>query len=255
MAAPVNNSAWLEWMSSLMGERSRQTYAATFPPDRFYCLLDELPLHLVPQAARKSLRVGVPSSTDLILNPDCILCSEGEAPEEFARRRELLSGFAMQGAIAWVRDSERALPVPFWLGPESDDLLHEVSPGHALPGPVPERLLALLVAAKILIPRRAHGFGEADSAERTAEVSARFRQKGYAPLPNLIHPFHVAALRRYYRQRIRSGAIPLGDRQSARRYAVHNDPVARFFHHQITAAISAVAGEELKPSYVYMSSY
>ena len=35
----------------------------------------------------------------------------------------------------------------------------------------------------------------------------------------------------------------------------YNEPVARFFHHQIAATLSAVAGEPLKPSYVYLASY
>ena len=51
MASSLDNSAWLQWMTTLMGGVSRQSYAATFPPDRFYCLLDELPLHLIPQRA------------------------------------------------------------------------------------------------------------------------------------------------------------------------------------------------------------
>jgi hypothetical protein len=72
---------------------------------------------------------------------------------------------------------------------------------------------------------------------------------------NLIHPFHVAELRRYYRYLIRTGRIRLGDGQSPRRYVAYNEPVARFFHHQIAAMLSAVAGEPLKPSYVYMASY
>jgi hypothetical protein len=39
------------------------------------------------------------------------------------------------------------------------------------------------------------------------------------------------------------------------RYIAHNEPVARFFHHQLTAAVAAIAGEPLKPSYVYMAAY
>jgi hypothetical protein len=35
----------------------------------------------------------------------------------------------------------------------------------------------------------------------------------------------------------------------------HNEGVARFFHHQIANAISAIAGEPVKPSYVYFASY
>ena len=82
-----------------------------------------------------------------------------------------------------------------------------------------------------------------------------FREKGYAPLGDMIHPFHIAALRRYYRRLIRSGAVPLGDGQSPRRYVAYNEPVARFFHHQIAAQLRDVAGEPLKPSYVYLASY
>ncbi|HKU24427.1 MAG TPA: hypothetical protein VJQ54_03090, partial [Candidatus Sulfotelmatobacter sp.] len=35
----------------------------------------------------------------------------------------------------------------------------------------------------------------------------------------------------------------------------HNEPVARFFHHQLTSIFSQVTGTELKPSYVYLASY
>ncbi len=82
-----------------------------------------------------------------------------------------------------------------------------------------------------------------------------FQARGYAPLGGLIHPFHIAALRRYYRYLIRTGKIHLGDGQSPRRYVAYNEPVARFFHHHIAATLSAVAGEPLKPSYVYLASY
>jgi hypothetical protein len=82
-----------------------------------------------------------------------------------------------------------------------------------------------------------------------------FRERGYAPASDLIHPFHIAALRRYYRQMIRSGAMELGDGQSSRRYVAHNDNVARFFHRQLAPTVAAIAGEPIKPSYVYVASY
>ncbi len=47
----------------------------------------------------------------------------------------------------------------------------------------------------------------------------------------------------------------LGDQQSAKRYTVHNEPVARFFHNQLTSMLSGLAGKRLKPSYVYLASY
>src|SRR4029077_16110153 len=75
MASSLDHSAWLEWMANLMGGVSRQNYAATLRPDRFYCLLDELPLHLIPQRTLRSLRFQENQLQDLYLNPECIVCS------------------------------------------------------------------------------------------------------------------------------------------------------------------------------------
>jgi hypothetical protein len=71
----------------------------------------------------------------------------------------------------------------------------------------------------------------------------------------LIHPFHLGALRRYYRYLIRSGRVQLGDGQSPRRFVVHNESVTRFFHWQLSTAVSAIVGEPVKPSYCYLASY
>jgi hypothetical protein len=255
MASSVDNSAWLRWMTNLLGGVSRQTYAATLPPDRFSCLLDELPLHLMPRRARPSLRLRDDGHQPLFLNPDCVFCSGGQLPEELLAYRELVSGFALQGTIAWVRNPTSGSLLPFWLSPRVEMALRGLPKGEAIRASLPDNLCALLSAAGILTPtgHAAQQLGERkDAVEKSAQL---FRARGYAPLGDLIHPFHIAALRRYYRYLIRTGAIQLGDRQSSRRYVAYNEPVARFFHHQIAAAISSVAGEPLKPSYVYMASY
>jgi hypothetical protein len=247
-------------MATLMGGlsqdgASRHTYAATFPPDHFYCLLDELPLHLIPRRAAKATQVAGNSGRPLFVNPDCVLCRAGEFPDEFAGRREDLSGFALQGTIAWVRDSAAGSLLPFWLGPRLESAMLGVGAGEPAPPALGDDARRRLSAAGILIP---DGLQEQRDLlwQRTLEKSATaFRQKGYAPVADLIHPFHIAALRRYYRYLIRTGAIKLGDGQSPRRHVAYNEPVARFFHRSITAKLSALAGQELKPSYVYLASY
>jgi len=253
MAASLNNLAWLEWITGLVGGKSRQTYAATFPPDHCYCLLDELPLHLVPQPAFRSWRAQ--KNRNLCLNPECTLRLAEDFPDEFSACQDLLSGFALQGTIAWVRDSTCGSLLPFWLGPELESVVRELRRHESIPSSVPSSVRSLLAAAGILV---AEGNSTQHDPAREAvlrKASTYFREKGYVPLSGLIHPFHVAALRRYYRYRIRTGAIHLGDRQSERRYVAHNEPVARFFHHHIARLLSAVAGEPLKPSYVYLASY
>jgi hypothetical protein len=253
MASSINNSAWLDWMTSLMGGASRQSYAATLPSDLFYCLLDELPLHLLPRGAQRLMR-SQDSNQDLYLNPECILLPAGQVPNELLPRQELLSGFALQASIAWVRDSVSGSRLPFWLGPEFEGILRGLRPDEPVPSSVPDSIRQLLVAADILVPggKDSSRHSEREGIDR---ASAMFQARGYAPLADLIHPFHIAALRRYYRYLIRTGKIQLGDGQSPRRYVAYNEPVARFFHHHIAATLSAVAGEPLKPSYVYLASY
>jgi hypothetical protein len=251
----MNNGTWVEWMTSIMGGESRHSYAATFPPDCFYCLLDELPVHLVRRGLRRDWQNEGHSDRPLQLNRSCIICPPGELPPDLFSQTELLSGFALQGAIAWVRDEISGCLLPFWLGPEFERLLRGLHPGDPISEDFPVSAKLLFEQAGIVLSEERASKKKMRARAAIARAAASFREKGYAPVGDLIHPFHVASLRRYYRYMIRSGAIRLGDEQSSRRYVAHNEAVARFFHHQIAATFSAIAGEPLKPSYVYLASY
>ena len=242
-------------MAGLMGGGSRQSHAATLPPDRFHCLLDELPLHLIPQHAVWASRRGHGQPLSLALNPDCTLCSDGQVPDEMSSQKELVSGFALQGTIAWVRDAVTRCLLPFWLGAELEVAVKSLVPGEPVPSALPDAACDLLREAGILISYDEAETRRQECKDTVARSALLFQERGYAPLPALIHPFHVAALRRYYRYLIRTGAIHLGDKQSNRRYVAYNEPVARFFHRQIAPWVSAVAGVSVKPSYVYLASY
>ena len=238
-----------------MGETSRQTLAATFPADRYYCLLDELPWHLVPQTARARFREQKPGEQPLFLNSNCFVSDAGSLPEELRGNEESLSGFARQGTIAWVRSHAAGGLLPFWLGPELEALVRSLQDGkRPVPASIPANSKALLSAAGILIPEDVARHQDAHE-EKFRSAAATFKRTGYAPLAELIHPFHVATLRRYYRHLIRTGVAKLGDRQSERRYVAYNEPVARYFHHQLAPTLSIVAGDKLRPSYVYLASY
>src|SRR5215467_715128 len=255
MASSVNNPGWLEWMAGLMGSGvSRNTHAATFLPGRFYCLLDELPMHLVPRPALKALQSMTAGKGHLRLNPECRLMSAEVLPEELDSKDDVQDSFALHGTMAWVRDATIDGLLPFWVGPKYAAYLGQLGQGKSA-GSIPTDVAWILTAAGILVPEASPIDTRQPRADAISQAHTIFRRSGYAPLPGIIHPFHVAALRRYYRHLIRSGAIQLGDGQSPRRYIAHNDLVARFFHRQIAPLFSAIAGEPLKPSYVYLASY
>jgi hypothetical protein len=253
MASQVKDKAWPAWIAGLLGVGSRQTLTATLPSDQFHCLLDELPLHLIPR--RQFASCLAECSGQLFLNPLCSVLPPGAVPAELEPHRHLLKNFNLLRTVAWVRNPATNSLHPFWLGPCLENIVSHLRAGEPVPDSLDAEARFLLVAAGILTQQGSGERRRADLAEVVKKSAHTFQERGYAPVGNLIHPFHIAALRRYFRYAIRSGSIRLGDEQSARRYAVHNESVARFFHHQITNAVSAVVGEPVKPSYVYLASY
>ena len=257
MATQLNNSAWLEWIASLVGGEPRRTLTAAWPAEQFYCLLDEPPLHLIPQrqlvdsSRLRKLRAQAP----LVVNPECSILPAGQVPEELESQRHLLENFNLSRTTAWVRDPASGALYPFLLGPKLEGAIAGLRPGESAPDSLADQAALLFFNAGILTTSDALQCGNARRAETLCSANARFREKNYFPVAALIHPFQIAALRRYYRNKIRRGAIRLGDEQSSRRYVAHNESVARFFHRQIAKVVSAIAGEPVKPSYVYLASY
>lgn len=255
MASPVRDSEWLAWVASLVGDTSRQACASTYPPDQFHCLLDELPSHLIPQQMFSSSSFFDECRESLSFNPLCQILRDGEVPAEFLASMDLLKDFALQGTIAWVRQPEACGFRPFWLSSRLEQVVDEVRADRTRVAGLSDEDCRLLIAAGIF---SSPGHSEKSKGRGSTQISRSaemFHQRGYAPLRNLLHPFHVAALRRYYRRMIRTGQVYLGDNQSARRYVAHNESVTRFFHHQIATTVSEVVGEPVKPSYVYLASY
>jgi hypothetical protein len=215
-----------------------------------------LPLHLLPQRhvdteqARHDL-----SQQPLFFNPLCSILSQGKVPKELEAHRDLLENFNLQGTVAWVQDPATLSLHPFWLSPRLEAILSSFRPGAPAPDSLPSNLRFLLATAGVLT-RGDHAQRRiAEWDEIVKKGAQQFHEKGYVPIANLIHPFNLAALRRYYRHALRRKSIPLGDEQCPLRYGVHNEKAARFFHHQIAKPLAAIVGEAIKPSYVYSASY
>ena len=217
----------------------------------FRCSLDDQPDHLVP---RHQMAVLEQPSSSLILNPFCFHTRDGGLPPEMWNQTQLAKAFELDNEMLWIRDVGTAALQPFWIDSEIREALDVTPLQQLVPTQIPERILRRLRMSGVFVAN--NGSGRAQQWKTSVQrCSNEFRKNGYAPIAGLIHPFHVSALRRYYRRLIRTGQIKLGDFQSSLRYVAHNEPVACFFHHELTAAISAIAGQPLKPSYVYFSSY
>jgi hypothetical protein len=220
------------------------------PSDLYHCLLDEQPYYLVPpRLLRQPELFGT-----VLVNPDCWFSWDGPLPPDKAEQVELTENFLPSDRMVWVQDSATHAIWPFWVGDEYFAYLHRMAPGRLLREDLPFHVRWVLTQANILV-------GPDNAAQRRQQwdewvsgFAATF-EHGYVVLENLIHPFHLGALRRYYRHRMRRGFYSLGDEQVSRRFASHNEGVARFIHRQLAHAISDVSRATLKPSYAYFVSY
>jgi hypothetical protein len=217
-------------------------------PILFRCLLDEQPTDLLPKPALATLRT-LRAAGDLVLNPYCQLSSRD------LHRLPFLDRFLSAPETLWILDPATDALLPFWLGTNSLRLLGQTQPGHPPPEDIQPKFVSVLRFADLLVARNYRARRRQAVAQTVARAATSFQQNGFALLTSLVHPFHLAALRRYYRDLANAGAFHPGEGQYSKRSWMHNETVARFFHHQLTSIVAAITREAVRPSYVYIASY
>ena len=223
---------------------------------RFCCCLDQQPDHLVPRHFLQNQAGADAVDRPLFVNPNCCFTKNDEMPVGVGGTGELFPSLMTEKKYtAWVKDPCGGMTLPFQLKFESGELLSGLAMTDSVPVRFTHETRHALQMAGILVPE---DWGETRTRQWNAAVSRgseEFLRRGFVPVRRLIHPFHISALRRYYRSLIRRGQMRLGDSQCSQRYAAYNEPVARFFHCQLAPAVSALVGEPVQPSYVYVGSY
>ena len=228
--------------------------------------LDELRSPPMPQTARRHRTVrltprvrfscflddcddaGEPSESQLVRDPSLRLQTGVTIPLELMRRTRFKERFLPGYPVAWVEDHATAVLRPFWLHGDELDALR--CGAHSWGGLQVPLWRAGLLAEPGAVERRARLGGQ-----WSAEAAGGFARSGYCSLGQPLGSAHVRALRRYYRALIDAGALQLGDDQVEGRYGGYNEHVARYFQHQLTSWVSRAAGQEVRPSYAYVSAY
>jgi hypothetical protein len=220
------------------------------PSELYHCLLDEQPYYLAPPWLMRNEE----SPGTVVVNPSCWFAWDGPLPPDMAARIDFSENFHSTVQMVWVEDPGTLAIWPFWVGDEYFGYLTRMTPGSVFEEDLPAHVRWVLSEANILV--QPNYLGQRRREWRSQSLAyARDFEKGYVVVPDLIHPFHVGALRRYYRCRTRQGCYLFGDEQVHRRFAAHNEEIARYIHAQLTQAISDIAAAALKPSYAYFASY
>ncbi len=220
----------------------------------YSCFLDEQPSGLVPRRVRPSPNPSA-DYVDLIVNSRFRYQPGSDPPEEIQQRGLPLDCFLRGYPIAWIEDSGIGIWTPFWARGEWAEALPALRPGLTVPSGLRPAVLRTLAMADILVARDHEQARTAEWQGIFQAAQARYQANGYVVVRDLIHPLHLGAMRHYYRSLIEDGGLPLGDSQVAERYRIHSEILASFFHPQLANLVGRIAGEPVKPSYVYFASY
>jgi len=225
------------------------TTPAGFPAHLYHCLLDEQPHYLVPVRTLHSH-----ARADLIVNPRCWFSWHGPLPPDKVVRVAFTEYFCPSDWVVWVDDPATGIIWPFWVGYEYIAYLGEMIPGYPLATTLPEHVEWVLREAGILVEPN-HEATRRQRWLRTVQNTAAQFTRGYATLTELVHPFHIGALRRYYRFHTRMGSFPLDEAQVDHRYAAYNEAVARFVHYQFAPIVSDMAASIVRPAAAWFLAY
>src|SRR5262245_7903856 len=215
------------------------------------CFLDEPP-ELVPRPRQAD--GAPPHDGELVVNSSFRYEPRGAAPSEIRRPIPPMDALLRGTPPAWIEASGTGLWVPFWARGEWVESLESLRPGQPAAARLSPRARATLAAVNVLVSPGAERRRRDAWEALCHDARSRFQKYGYAIVRDLIGPVHVGALRRYYRALVAGGRLPRGDDQVAERFRLHSEPAAMFFHPQLTRVVSQIAGEPVKPSYVYFAS-
>ena len=216
------------------------------------CFLDEPPSPLIPRRLRRDHADAAPEG-ELHVNASFRYAPHGEPPDEI--RRVTMDGLLGATPVAWIEDAGTGIWTPFWARGEWLEILASLQPGRPAPAALPPGIRRTLADVHVLVPPDGERQRRQAWEPIVSDAAARFQRHGYAIVRDLLHPVLLGALRRYYRGLVAGGRLPRGDDQVAERYRLHSEPVAMFFHPQLATLLGRVAGEPVRPSYLYFASY
>jgi len=221
-----------------------------YPSDLYHCLLDEQPYYLVPP---RLFRPAPAPGGPLMVNPLSWFSWHGPLPPDKATRATAAEHVLPGEGVVWVDDPGTRALWPYSVGAEYIGFLRTMAPGQLVTIDLPARVRWVLHQADVLVEP-----GHVERRRRAwhggVHAAARSFDRGFTSVNGLIPPFHLGALRRYYRVHARLGTFALGAARSARLVA-HDEAIARFVHHQLATAVADLAHRIVMPSYSYVVAY
>ena len=209
-------------------------------------VLADQPDHLVPASSRSQLAVDL----------DVLPHGSGWCRLEGAPGPPV--GLSVSGAVhhdawtAWVTHPGHGACLPYLLDEPSVVAVEITAPDCPVLAPVDPLTRWRLMAAGVLTRP---GWPQQVATAWDGIVDAandRLVRTGHAVVPGVLEPLHLGAMRRHGRRLARSvgdGAVGAASASRSRTGIVWDEPVATFFHHQLTGLVTRVVGQPVEPTH------
>lgn len=222
-------------------------------PVRFHCDLDPTLSELAPKRPRVRLPEASADSA-IVVHP----ALESLGPGAQADRSDVLRPIAhlLEPERWWYRiGSTTAGPQLYSFDHEQQSLAAGWIPGAPPPRPLPSPWRRQLIAAEILVDPDRFGRDSELARERCARGRQELASARYTVLESVLHPYQLAAVRRFTRALVGEGYLPFGDAEWPLRYFAGNEPLTRWYHEQLLPLMIRLAGEPLRPTFTFLASY
>ena len=222
-------------------------------PVWFACDIDEPPLDLIPLRA-----AGTDPSRpveDLVVNPTFRHLGNAGPWSLMQKRKHLASRFRTDCSWIWLEDAVLSLPCVYSAGREMEGCFDRLMPGQPPPTSLAVDARERLRNAGVLVSAAEMTHQREGRAHQLENARHQLGEARYTVLRPVGRPLQLAALRRYYRELIAEGFLPFGDKEWPNRFYTPHDSVAHFFHQQFTELMSQIAGERVRPTFLFFASY
>lgn len=222
-------------------------------PVYFHCFLNDETLDWIPLRCRQTLAFD--GSSPLIVNPSFAYQSDERSPVAFENRIQIYDRFLPGFPLVWIENPGTRLLTAYWVDKKESEILSLFKPGAEPPASLNARFRKLLEMARILVPPDYPERCRSEWENFIADCRAQFQSRSFATFTDLLPPFYLGALRRYYRDVVAEGYAQKNDPNLALRHMRHHEDLACFLHHQLSYLLSRIAGRPLKPTHDYLYAY
>ena len=208
-----------------------------------------------------AIKAEMPSLATISLGPwrinNSVQVSTGALPEGLGSFVPDPLVFQHQrGGWAWVGNRDAGRIFPYWLNDRQVGLVRGLLAGEMQSTSLSADDQEYFVHAEILLLGTGREATSEEGKIALSEGRASLRDHGLAVARGLFRPLQLAVLRIHFRKLKEEGFFELDRVQAIEsRSFIHNDPLASFIQGQMLAWVEAIAGENIKPSYSFLTSY